>query len=159
MAICQICKREMTTADGCIHTAAVLRRRGVLAQRFLALPYVGDSDGEPGRCHDCGCKVGRYHHTGCDVERCPKCGLQAISCDCFIGAKFYEVKMKPELKYYVLNETDGILADPNPMTREECDAFMTAFRQRFIHQGYYASVNGRIPIAEVRLKRIPEEEL
>jgi hypothetical protein len=33
-------------------------------------------------CHDCGAVQGATHVPGCDVERCPKCGLQAIGCDC-----------------------------------------------------------------------------
>jgi len=35
-------------------------------------------------CHDCGAKVGKHHQPGCDTERCPKCSLQLISCDCFV---------------------------------------------------------------------------
>jgi hypothetical protein len=39
-------------------------------------------------CHDCGVKSGKPHKPGCDVEKCPKCGCQLISCDCFINGRF-----------------------------------------------------------------------
>lgn len=46
---------------------------------------VGDpgdwNEGNPdGVCHDCGAKYGEQHLPNCDEERCPKCGLQLLSC-------------------------------------------------------------------------------
>lgn len=64
-----------------------------------------------------------------------------------------------ESLYYVWNETDRILAHPEPMTRAQCDEFMAAFRQRFAAQGYYAAASGRIPISELQLHLIPKELL
>lgn len=66
---------------------------------------------------------------------------------------------KQEPRFYVMNETDEVLANPEPMSQAECDVFMTRFRERFAKQGYYASVKGRVPLSELRLKRIPEAEL
>lgn len=31
-------------------------------------------------CHDCGVEEGELHGPGCDMERCPTCGIQAITC-------------------------------------------------------------------------------
>ena len=64
MAKCEICGREMTTADGC------------------SVSKVFMEEGE--RCHDCGALVGHYHHWGCDAERCPACHEQLIGCACDI---------------------------------------------------------------------------
>jgi hypothetical protein len=34
-------------------------------------------------CDDCSAKVGEYHDVMCDLERCPKCGGQRLTCECF----------------------------------------------------------------------------
>jgi hypothetical protein len=75
---CKDCKQEMTAADTC--TYDTIRSRGHDWPRSRA------HFNEPtGRCHDCGIMHGGIHHWGCDVERCPKCGLQLIGCNCWDG--------------------------------------------------------------------------
>jgi len=86
LAICEDCKQEMLTAEGCVYTHLV-DSAGKLYPR--SLKHWQDS-GQ--RCHDCAAMYGKLHHCGCDVERCPKCGGQLISCDC--DWKKLVVKMK-----------------------------------------------------------------
>lgn len=81
MAKCEVCEREMLTANGCGRSLISIKR---IYQRVKV--------GDPGdffegmsrdtRCGDCNAKMGYFHHWGCDCERCPACGGQLISCDC-----------------------------------------------------------------------------
>lgn len=59
------------------------------------------------KCHDCGAEEGQLHIPGCDMERCPKCGGQAISCDC-TDEEFYAVGYRiPWVQIPVLCEVCG----------------------------------------------------
>lgn len=83
-AICDICKGDMLEVDGCVPHAYGKKGGKKL---YPAVPENIQSDGVS-RCHDCGAKPGHLHHPGCDMERCPKCGSQAIGCDCGLTTIF-----------------------------------------------------------------------
>lgn len=77
-AVCNDCEKDMMEADGCTHTQMRDPRNKKCIKRKT------DHFDEPdGRCHDCNAKHGEVHHYGCDAERCPVCGGQLISCECF----------------------------------------------------------------------------
>lgn len=41
------------------------------------------------QCRDCGVRVGQLHVPSCCVERCPRCGGQAICCECDDGPNLH----------------------------------------------------------------------
>jgi hypothetical protein len=52
-------------------------------QEFDRVPYgSGADDLKFPKCDDCGVQRGRLHLLGCDLEPCPRCGGQAITCEC-----------------------------------------------------------------------------
>lgn len=89
MAICGVCNREMLKARGCAYPYIKFGESEKLYKR----ERVHDGDvAETGKCFDCGAQEGGLHHDGCDIERCPKCGGQAIGCDCTDNVASYLVK-------------------------------------------------------------------
>jgi hypothetical protein len=76
MAICSYCDQEMLDHVSCTATTYDDFPDGVSRER------VAYEDEERYDCHDCGTPPGGLHHPGCDMERCPRCGGQAIACNC-----------------------------------------------------------------------------
>lgn len=71
-AICNDCKQEMKAGVGCTFKFFI-DAQGTYWKRIKNSECI---------CHDCNAGIGKYHHDGCDWERCPKCGDQAMCCDC-----------------------------------------------------------------------------
>lgn len=84
-ATCDACRREMAPGGGCTVKREVLVG-GEVADRvpFGSERRFGD-DPLPAadRCPDCNVAPGRMHHPGCDWEECPRCGGQALGCECY----------------------------------------------------------------------------
>jgi len=85
MAICSACGKEMLDAktESCDQNILIIaEKNGFILERYYRdTTYFDENE----RCHDCNIlnKSGNVHHWGCDMERCPKCGLQLLSCSCF----------------------------------------------------------------------------
>ena len=82
MAKCEYCNKEMQTGKSCSFKY-LIDSDGKFYKRIKAGDDGDFAEGEEDcDCHDCAVKVGGYHHFGCDAERCPKCGMQLLGCEC-----------------------------------------------------------------------------
>ena len=76
MAICEVCNREMLTADSCLED----QNRIPYGMETVWDKY--NIKNLSARCDDCNVKLGSIHHKDCDVEECSNCHNQLISCKC-----------------------------------------------------------------------------
>jgi hypothetical protein len=100
MAVCEVCKQEMTEAASCLPSrlrfTPFLRRKGSSERRYDRIlcgqeRRFGGLPEEPARCSDCNVVGGAYHHPCCDWEECPRCHRQLISCDCHDVGSFVDM--------------------------------------------------------------------
>ena len=52
-------------------------------------------------CGDCGKATGEYHIECCDIERCPFCGLQALSCGCAESIETHKIGDVISKQYFI----------------------------------------------------------
>jgi hypothetical protein len=110
MAQCEVCKKEMTTPQGCIAAhiqytpLKVVRGRHTeeldptKTKSYVRIPYgherrYGLIDNPP-HCPDCNAPLGLFHHPGCDWEECPRCGFQLLACACNETGQFADVVIR-----------------------------------------------------------------
>ena len=82
MTKCSRCENDMKKVKSCSNNLHIFFEGD--PRTYPTIPYINPAtfDAENPNCHDCGVQIGAKHHSGCDMERCPRCGLQLISCDC-----------------------------------------------------------------------------
>jgi hypothetical protein len=62
------------------------------------------------------------------------------------------------MQYLIYNETDGIYAYPEPVSKAEGERIISELKTRYERQGYYASAQGRIPISDLSLILIEAQQ-
>ena len=71
------CQRRLAKAQN-------VKQFAINGQKYDRVAYGFEEDATSfAKCDDCGAPRGMLHIPECDIEACPRCGGQAIKCDCF----------------------------------------------------------------------------
>ena len=73
---CEVCKKTMNVGLACKGKIQIGKKL------WDRVPYGEKGEDTESPCHDCNVTGGQIHHWGCDSEWCPKCGGQALGCEC-----------------------------------------------------------------------------
>jgi len=98
MAVCPLCRGEMTAGISCNGDALCIG-----GKIYEPLPWGGERrllrpPGNLPACPDCGTPAGGIHHHGCDQEECPACRGQAIGCDCHEPGEWDHVRRRSGIR-------------------------------------------------------------
>jgi len=72
----EVCNKTMDNGKSC---KGKLKIQG---KSYSRVRYGAKGEPTDSPCHDCNVTEGQVHHWGCDSESCPKCGGQALGCEC-----------------------------------------------------------------------------
>ena len=88
--VCKDCDQQMAPKNGCLFSRIQINGKTYTRVKHGDAGDFGEGITDKDFvCHDCNAGIGQYHHMGCDAERCPKCHMQLLGCDCLDTDEVY----------------------------------------------------------------------